>query len=195
MSSPPLPSISLELFGCPHKSYCPSLLRKVPACFLFWLLCWPSIRALEPQCSLSVAVWCSYLPRGVPPIAPLLLKLLLLGPTRQSLVMVPLAWTPNEPLQILQCFCPWPPRSGPHHKNFEDNYRPHPKVRLHTSSIMRVEQCHISICVCDSQKIRLILSQITQKIAKPITNRHKSQILSVIFSRPTKHHKHTQTQT
>ncbi len=51
------------------------------------------------------------------------------------------------------------------------------------------------ICVCDSQKISLILSQITQKNSKPITNRHKSQILLVIFSCPTKCHKQSQTQT
>ncbi len=114
--SPPLPSISLELFGCPHKSYCLSLLHKVPACFPFWLICWSSIPALEPQGSLSVGVWCSYSPWGVLPIAPLLLKLLLLDPTKQSLVMVPRAWTSNEPLQILQCFCSWPPWSGSHHK-------------------------------------------------------------------------------
>jgi hypothetical protein len=42
--------------------------------------------------------------------------------------------------------------------------------------IAKLEQSHISICVYDSQKLLLILSQITKKITKPITNRHKSQI-------------------
>jgi hypothetical protein len=57
-----------------------------------------------------------------------------------------------------------------------------------------LEQCHILICVYDSQIKMLILSQITKK-TKPVTNPHRSQILSVIFSRPTKRHNHTQTQT
>jgi hypothetical protein len=47
---------------------------------------------------------------------------------------------------------------------------------------IKMEKSHISICVCDSQKLSLILSQITKKITKPVTNHHKSQnFLDVFF--------------
>jgi hypothetical protein len=45
------------------------------------------------------------------------------------------------------------------------------------------------------KKYRWSRHKITKWLAKPVTNRHKSQILSVIFSCPTKHHKQSQTQT